>query len=44
VLSAIPVYLLVALNVPKWVIKPLTKLGEISCGMAEKRLEEETVL
>jgi hypothetical protein len=40
VLSAIPVYLFIALNAPKWVIKAIDKIRRIFCEKEERRLEE----
>jgi len=36
--SAIPIYLLVAMNVPKWVIKAIVKSGDLSYERGEKKL------
>ena len=36
--SVIPIYLLVTMNVPKWVIKAIVKSGDLSYERGEKKL------
>ncbi|GJN21039.1 hypothetical protein PR202_gb08485 [Eleusine coracana subsp. coracana] len=44
VLSALPVYVLIALNVPKWFLKAVNKIGGVIYGEEGKRPTVDVVL
>jgi len=43
VLSAIPIYILIAIKVPKWFLRAVDKIRRGSCGRTEKMLMVEAV-